>query len=57
LLTHDVYEKGPEGQRWQMRLERSGPVALDDFARGYSQELNELEALIVRSEEMERVAA
>lgn len=55
--AHDVYEKSPEGRRWQMRLERREPVSLDDFAHGYSQELNELEVLLVRSEEMARVAA
>jgi hypothetical protein len=55
--AHDVYEKSPEGPRWQMRLERRRPVALDQFALGYSQELNELEALLVRTEELARVAA
>jgi hypothetical protein len=50
--AHDVYEKAPDGPRWRMRIGNRQPVALDDFARGFLHELDELEALVSRAEEL-----
>jgi hypothetical protein len=54
--AHDVYEKAPDGRRWRMRIGDGQPVALDDFARGFLHELDELEALLARAEELAAVA-
>lgn len=50
--AHDVYEKAPDGPRWRMRLGNSRPIFLDQFTRGYVGELNELELLIARAEQL-----
>jgi hypothetical protein len=51
-VTHDVYEKAPDGPVWRMRLEGRRPVPLDEFATSYVQELAELEGLVSRAEEL-----
>jgi hypothetical protein len=55
--AHDVYEKGRDGPRWRMRLERRPPIPLDDFLAGYLRELDELEALLARAEDLARAPA
>jgi hypothetical protein len=50
--AHDVYEKGPDGPRWRMRIGNREPIPLDDFTRGYLRELDELERLVSRAEEL-----
>lgn len=54
--AHNVYGKSPHGVGWRMQVGRRQPVALDEFARGYRQELEELKVLLVRAGDMARVA-
>jgi hypothetical protein len=54
--AHDVYEKAPEGPLWRMRIGSRQPIALDEFARGYVDELGEFEALVTRAEELAALA-
>lgn len=55
--AHDVYEKGPDGLRWRMRVGNRQPIFLDVFANGYMGELAELAALVARAEELAGAAA
>jgi hypothetical protein len=50
--AHDVYEKAPDGPRWRMRIGNREPISIDEFARGYADELVELERLVTRAEEL-----
>jgi type III restriction enzyme len=55
--AHDVYEKAPDGPRWRMRLGNRQPIFLDEFTNGYVGELDELEFLIARAEQLAGAAA
>lgn len=55
--AHDVYEKAPDGPRWRMRLGNRPPVFLDEFTNGYVRELDELELLVARAEQLAGAAA
>lgn len=50
--AHDVYEKAPDTIQWRVRIRNSQPVSLDDFARGYQAELDELAQLVERALEL-----
>ena len=54
--AHDVYDKAMQGRRWQMRIGNREPVAVEDFARGFLNELDELEALVADAERLAGLA-
>jgi hypothetical protein len=54
--AHDVYEKAPDGPRWRMQIGNRQPIALDDFVQGFLREIEELEVLVRRAEELAALA-
>lgn len=54
--AHNVYEKGPDGLYWRLKIGRREPTALSEFIAGYLIELEELEQLVAWAENIARAA-